>query len=370
MIGLRCIQELDTSGARAAATFEHEGARYLAVPQLARDVEGRPADMTAGDSDTQVLVYRWEGGRFVSHATLDAPGGEDAEFFRIGERVFLAVACLRSGSGPYDMRPGSIIFEVEGGRFLPFQRVPSFAAKQWKHVGIGARHFLALAQCVAGPGETPAPEDMSTLYEWNGRDFSVFQRIDSAWGYNWAGIEVDGHQLLAYADHVRPSRLLRWNGTSFEHFQDLDGNSGRAFCHFVTGGRHWLAFCNLLGDTLLYRWTDNRFVPHQVVSGPGGREFAWLDDIQALVVVNFLRGTREAPVTDLASVIYRLADDRLVPAVSFATRGGTDAAYFHRDGKRYLVVANSLSPDVRFRTPTRIYEIDPAAPGGDEKEKT
>ncbi|OVZ65921.1 MULTISPECIES: hypothetical protein [unclassified Pigmentiphaga] len=370
MIGLRCIQELDTSGARAAATFEHEGARYLAVPQLARDVEGTPADMTAGNSDTQTLIYRWEGGRFVPDAALDAPGGEDAEFFRIGERAFLAVASLRHGAGPYDMRPGSTIFELHAGRFLPLQQVPSFAAKQWKYLAVGTRHFLALAQCVAAPGETPARQDMSTLYEWTGRDFSPFQHIDSAWGYNWADIDVDGHRLLAYADHVRPSRLLRWNGSSFEHFQDLDGNSGRAFCHFETRGRHWLAFCNLLGDTLLYRWSDGRFVPHQTVSGPGGREFAWLDDIQALVVVNFLRGTREAPITDLESVIYRFADDRLVPAMSFPTHGATDAAYFRHDGKRYLVVANSLSPQVRFRTPTRIYELDPAVPGGDGKETT
>ena len=57
--------------------------------------------MNGGDSDTDLLLFRREGDRSVAYGSLPAPGGEDAEFFTIGGRAFLAVACIRSGSGPY-----------------------------------------------------------------------------------------------------------------------------------------------------------------------------------------------------------------------------------------------------------------------------
>ncbi len=357
---LNCIQELATTGARAVAGFVHGGTRYLAVPQLARDVEGQPAKMTLGDSDLEMPVYRWEGGRFVPHASLPVPGGEDAEFFRIGERAFLATASLRSGRDPYTLAVPSTIFELVDGRFEPFQRIDGFAAKQWHHFAIGERHFLALAQGVTLPGEQPARPVSSCILEWDGARFVPFQDVPSAWGYNWAFFEVGGEKLLAHADHAVPSLLLRWNGERFELFQQLDGQSGRAFCFFETQGQAWLAFANLHGDTLLYRWQDGGFAVQQVLAGPGGREFAWRGDAQGghLVLVNFLHGTREAPIPELESIVFRMDDGRLVEAARFATSGGTDAAFFEADGALHLAVANSLSAAVRFATPSRIYRVD------------
>ncbi|HEX7867789.1 MAG TPA: hypothetical protein VF555_22715 [Variovorax sp.] len=357
---MNCIQELDTSGARAAEVFEHAGTRYLVVPQLAEDVAGQPAQMTLGNSDVEALVYRWEDDRFVEHARLPVPGGEDAEFFRIGERAFLATASLRTGAGPYALDTYSTIFELVDGRFDVFQRVPTSAAKQWVHFEIGSRHFLALAQGVTH-GDTPlAPGAESCIYEWNGERFEKLQTVRSGWGYNWAFIEVDGQKLLAYADHAVPSQLLRWNGNTFEPFQELEGKSGRAFCCFEAEGATWLAFACLHGDTVLHRWSDGRFVPHQVLSGPGGREFDWIPtpDGGRLVQINFLHGTREAPIPRLVSTISRMAQGRMVPVAEFPTSGGTDAFCFEADGRRYLVVTNSLSAEVRFRTPSRVYRLD------------
>src|ERR1700748_2843035 len=109
---MKCIQDLDTSGARATATFVHEGTRSLVIPQLAVDVPGQPAMITVGDSNVDALVYRWQDEQFVPHARLPVPGGEDAEFFEIDGRAFLATASLKSGAGPYDLNVESIIFEL------------------------------------------------------------------------------------------------------------------------------------------------------------------------------------------------------------------------------------------------------------------
>ena len=115
------LQRIPTSGARAVETFAVGGHELLAVPQLALDVPGEKAAMNGGDSDTELLLLRRVDERFVPFATLPASGGEDAEFFTIGDRSFLAVASIRSGSGPYRYAIESTIFVWQDEGFVPFQ---------------------------------------------------------------------------------------------------------------------------------------------------------------------------------------------------------------------------------------------------------
>lgn len=355
---MKLIQSLDTTGARAAETFQHEGVRYLVIPQLAADVEGQPASITVGNSDIDALVYKWEEGQFSLTQRLDVPGGEDAEFFCIGDRAFLATASLRTGSGPYDLNAHSTIFELRNGQFSPFQRIPTFAAKQWKYFRIGERHFIAQAQGVTMPGAEPRHSPASAIFEWDGEKFKEFQCIESAWGYNWLFFELGGKHFLAYADHVKGSRILSWNGSEFEPFQALDGKTGRAFCFFEAGGKAWLVFACLHDDTVVYTWTGSRFERHQTLAGPGGRELRWLTREQRLVLINFLHGSRENPLPSLQSALYRLAGDQLVIDEEFPTLGGTDASAFTEGESTYLVVTHCLGEDIRFRTESKVYLLD------------
>lgn len=361
-------QGLPTSGARAVAPFRVGGDLCLAVPQLAKDVPGTPAHLNGGDSGLPMAMFRWRKDRFVAEAPLPVHGGEDAEFFHIGDRAFLAIASIREGSGPYDLDVDSVIFEWSGTAFEPFQAVPTFAAKQWRHFQIGDRHFLALAQGVTMDGVTPKNPAQSMILEWDGAGFRPFQTVVSAWGYNWSHFQIDGHDFLAYADHRVPSIIMRWDGTGFATFQTLDGDSGRAFCFFEADGERFLAFANLLGDTLLYRWDGERFARHQVLSGPGGREFAFLSDggESYLIQVNFLTGTPQAPETALRSVIYRMSEGKLVVADTFATFGATDVAAFKVGNETFVAVAESLSKEVRFRTDSRIYAFRGAGAATEE----
>ncbi len=367
-IGLREVQRLPTTAARAVEPFAIDGVQYLAVAQLSMDIPGTAPGMGAGDSDVDMVVYRWEAGGdapgFVEHQRLPVPGGEDAEFFILDGRHFLATASLRSGCNPYDMSPPSVIYEFVRGRFEPFQQITGTAAKQWHFFRVQGRHFLALAQGAAGHGAPVDGSAQSCIFEWNGESFVPFQTIESAWGYNWLAFEVQGRTLLAYADHIAPSRLLAWNGTAFETLQVLEGTSGRAFCHFHASGADWLVFANLLGETWLLRWNGAQFAPYQHLSGPGGREFEWLPASDGsgghLVQVNFIHGSREAPIPELQSVIYRWQGDGLKAVHAFDTSGGTDAAAFTVDGVPHLAVANSLSGSLHFRTDSCIYRIVPA----------
>jgi hypothetical protein len=352
-------QRLATSGARAVLAFHTDGELRLAVPQLAVDIPGAPPYMNGGDSNIDMLLYRWSGGRFIEDRPLPVPGGEDAVFFQIGGVEFLATASIRTGSGPYDLNADSVLYRRVGAGWEAFQSFPTFAAKQWHHFAVGKRHFLALAQGVTIDGAVARNPRRSCIFEWDGNQFIDFQTLDGGWGYNWVDFEIDGQHFLGYADHTSPSGLMTWNGKSFAPFQELAPQGGRAYEFFRADGDAWLAFANLTGESFLYRWHAGRFVSHQSLGGPGAREFALARTARGLylVKINFIHGTPAAPKTDLTSCIYLWKQGQLVVVEEFPTSGGTDAAVFAADGQFYLAVANSLSRDIRFREDTVIYRL-------------
>jgi len=56
--------------------------------------------MNGGDSDTDALIYRWQNDRFIEDGALKLSGGEDAEFFALGEEFYLVTAGVRSAMDP------------------------------------------------------------------------------------------------------------------------------------------------------------------------------------------------------------------------------------------------------------------------------
>jgi EPTP domain len=353
-------QRLATSGARAVLPFHCGGQLRLAVPQLAVDIPGTPPYMNGGDSNIDMLLYRWSGGRFIEDGRLPVPGGEDAFAFQIDHVEFLATASIRTGAGPYDLNADSILYRRTRDGWDVFQRFPTFAAKQWHYFAIGDRHFLALAQGVTIEGPLARNPRRSCIFEWNGNRFVEFQTCDGAWGYNWVHFELDGQHFLGYADHTSASGLATWNGASFTPFQEFAPQGGRAMKFFRADGQAWLAFANLTGESFLYRWHADRFVVHQSLGGPGAREFAVAQTNSALYVVkvNFIHGTPAAPKTDLMSCIYQWQQGQLIMVEEFPTFGAVDTAVFTADGQTFVAVANSLSRDIRFREDSVVYRLN------------
>jgi hypothetical protein len=107
-------QRLATSGARAVLPFHVGGRLRLAVPQLAVDIPRTPAHMNGGDSNIDMLLYRWAGGRFIEDGGLPVPGGEDAFAFQIDDTDYLATASIRTGAGPYDLNTESVLYRRSG----------------------------------------------------------------------------------------------------------------------------------------------------------------------------------------------------------------------------------------------------------------
>ena len=357
-IRLERLQRLPASGARAVEAFTVDDLDLLAVPQLAVDAAGSPAGMNGGDSRTDLLLFRRAGDRYERWSSFAAPGGEDAEFFTIADRSFLAVASIRSGAGPYDYDVESRIYEWRAGQFLAVQAVRSFAAKQWKHWRIGARYFLGLAQGVILPGQEERNR-ASIVYEWDGSAFAEFQEIPSRWAYNWHPFQIGPTTYVAHAEHLDASVLYRWDGQRLVAHQELAERSGRAFETFTCDGEHYLLVACLQGPSWLMRWTGSRFEPAQRLDEPGAREFAAFNADGRLFVVrvNFVLGTPADPQPALMSQLYEFRGGRLNVVAEFPTTGGTDVAVLGSGGDTEIAVSNSLSAEVTFASGVDVYRL-------------
>ncbi|HEY2684647.1 MAG TPA: hypothetical protein VGI93_14115 [Steroidobacteraceae bacterium] len=353
-------QRLATSGARAVLPFKIAGSQYLIVPQLAIDIPNTPPHMNGGDSDTGALIYRWEQGGWLADGQLPLSGGEDAEFFTLGNDAYLITAGVRSGRGPYRYNLDQILYRWTRESWSPIQSFPAFAAKQWHFFSIGERAFLALAQGLTlGHIEATNPRT-SRIYEWNGARFEDFQTLDGRWGYNFESFQIGRQTFLAYADHVDESVLLAWDGSAFQPVQSFAKQAGRCFRFFEAGGTGYLAFANIQGNSMLYRWEGAGFSPCQELGGAGGREFCIVKTHSCLYLVhiNFIQGDPSAPRTALMSRVHKWSDGQLVVVEEFPTAGATDAAVFCADDELFVAVSNSLTPDVRFRTDTLVYRFN------------
>jgi hypothetical protein len=361
-VELNELQRIPTSGARAVETFAIGGHDLLAVPQLAVDVPGEPASMNGGDSDTDLLLLRRVDERFVPFATLPAPGGEDAEFFTIGDRSFLAVASIRSGSGPYRYATESTIFAWRDECFVPFQSIETFAAKQFKHWSIGDRHFLGLAQGVRLPGLEDDNEP-SIVFEWDGARFVEFQRVASEWAYNWHAFQVDDSWFVAHAEHLGASVLYRWDGRRLEPHQDLMERAGRAFATFRREDGHYLIVAGLLEPPKVMQWRGGRFETVQELAGLGARELTVVETGARLLLIriNFILGSPADPHPSLRSQVYEWDGGAFRLAVEFPTTGGTDVSVVDDgDDELQFVVSNSLSEQLRFASDTVLYSLSTA----------
>jgi EPTP domain len=356
---MQIVQRLPTSGARSVGLRRGPDGVLLAIAQFARDIPGQVPSMHGGDSNVGAPLYRWIGQEFVECGLLPLEGGEHVEFFDIDGRSFIAAASIRKGAGPYDMDARSWVCEWMDGRAVELQSFDTFGAKQWKHFSIGGRHFLALAQGLEGPNITSSRPRTSRIFEWQSGRFAEFQSLEGRWGYGWLPLEVGRERLLAYADHLERSLIYRWNGVRFERLQAIEGGGGRAFASFNRDGTEWLVFANIQRGVELFRWNGSGFVVHAKFGAAGARALQVLSTPGGLylLVANFIQGTPAAPRVLEHSELYAWEDCGFVLRETFPTSGAVDIASFTAGEDSYIVVANSLDRDLRFRTDTTVFRF-------------
>lgn len=355
------VESLKTSGAREITPFKIQGTTYLAVPQLAQDVEGRPANMNGGDADVDVLIYKHQHGKFELYQSIPGHGNESAEFFSIGKDHYLATCSVNSGpKAPYNPQTYAKLYRWDGIKFYPIQQFFSYASKGWTHFTLQGKHFLALANGVVLPDSKEKNDTSSVIYQWDHKKFVPFQTFNTLWGYKFTKFDIGQSTFLGLTDHLKPSQIYQWNGKQFIPFQSFDKNGGRVFYHFKANDQDYLALANIAHPSKIYQWDGSQFKLLQTLSGAGGRNFLHFQaqGKNYLLRINFITGTRENPKAVQTSQIYELKDGQFVETDSITTYGGVSASKFHRQDKQYIAVANSLSEHIRFRVDSTIYQVD------------
>lgn len=253
-----------------------------------------------------------------------------------------------------------MIYRWDGHYFYPFQQLATYAAKQAYSFTIGQRYFLAFANGVLPSGTQATPKNNSSIYEWNGNQFVLFQTIPSSWGYSFQSFKINNVHYLAFADHLHKSTLYRWDGHGFKIAQEFPGMGGRDFQFFTINGEHYLAYANLISDSIVFKWDGTQFKQEQVLEGAGGRNFTFFQhkDRHYLLRINFITGGREKPKADLQSPLYQWENNKWVVVENIPTFGGVSANAFKLDNVLFIAVANSLSKDIRFKVNSVIFQVD------------
>ncbi len=355
------IQGLPTSGARSVELFRIEQTLYAALPQLAEDIEGSLANMNGGNSDTKASIFCWQNGAFQPFQELSVHGGEHIAFGLIEQRPYLAIANIRKGQMPnFETNVPSQVFCWNGERFELSQLIDSIAAKSTCFMNIEGQSLLLISEGVLESENDKEKTFFNRLYRWQNNTFNLMQSLPSVWGYDASTFSFNQQHFLAIGDNVQSSRLYKWQNNQFELVESFaEHGGGRGFCYFSIAGEHYLAFANLLDESVLYKWDGKRFSEYQKFKAPGTRSFhhAKLNGNHYLFKTNFITGKRERPISKQDSQIFKWQEGQFIQVAEYPTFGGTEAKTFSEEGNHYLVVANSLSEDIRFRVDSVVYKL-------------
>jgi hypothetical protein len=200
----------------------------------------------------------------------------------------------------------------------------------------------------------------SLIYLWNGDRFAPFQEIPSSQGVEWCFFALGNRPLLGLVDALEGVSLYLWTGARFDLFEKIEGAGGSALVSFNVTGTTFLALARTEAPPIVYRWNGHGFVEHQILDQVGAYRLHVFKTTQNLylIQINHLTGSADEPQAENLSPIYRWVYGGFDLVESFPTSGGTDATTFEVDGARYLIVSNALSPELRFRVDTVVYELN------------
>jgi hypothetical protein len=355
-------QRLETSGARGASTFTIGGKLFLAIPQLAEDIDNEQGNMNGGNSNVDSIIYLWHKGKFLEYQRIPSHGAEAISHFSIKSRNFIAIANIRYGSNPdFDLNTQSKLYEWDGHKFIHIQNFDTFAAKHCHAFSINNNHFLAFSEGITLE-DNKNSNTCSNLYKWDGDKFELYESFLSKWGYGFHSFRIDDSHYLALADHIGESIIYIWNGNKFDYFQGFfPQGGGRSFCSFTHEKTLYLAIANLTSESTIYKWNGTEFSSLQKFKGKSGRSFSVFNYQNGLYLLrsNFISGSREAPNSMLDSLIYQWQGNGFIEVNSIVTYGATQMTPFEADGQSFIAVSNSLSKDLSFRVDSVIYRVTP-----------
>jgi len=343
------FQAIPTEGASDWEYFTIEGHHYLAVAHYGN----------ASTDNLNSRIYKWNGSSFVEFQQIPTHGAGDWEFFTIGNDHYLAVVNGYNGSNP---NLDSIIYRWDGTTFVQFQAIPTHGAKDWEFFTINNAYYLVVANHWSG--FSGSYDINSTIYQWNGSNFVVYQSIATHAAFDWEHFMIGNDHYLAVANHHSgtygninfnvDSKIYQWDGFNFVEHQTIATHSAHDWAYFTIDNDHYLAVANQYNgpvvdiDSIIYQWNGSSFVEFQAIGTHKATDWQYfnVNGISYLVVAN---GTQ-------ASIIYRWDGNSFVEFQTIDTNGEVkDWESFILDGQLYLAAANYVTGN-NFATNSPIYQ--------------
>uniref|UniRef100_A0A3B3ULJ8 Thrombospondin type laminin G domain and EAR repeats n=1 Tax=Poecilia latipinna TaxID=48699 RepID=A0A3B3ULJ8_9TELE len=306
-LGFRLYQNISTNGALSWKHFQIGKKAYLVVSnsgtETNKSVDKQP------ESDFSV-IYKWSKRRkrFVRFQTLQTYCARDWEAFDINEQTYLAVANHRMGNNNHTIN--SVIYKWNRSTksFEVHQTLITSGAYDWEFFKVGPYHFLVVAN--AFDGVTTSLD--SVIYVWIDGKFQVFQTIKTFCATDWEMFQIGSRVFLVVANGHR----LQGNGPSQytinSTIYELD-MSGRMFVRFQ--------------DIVTYSAVD--------------WEFFSLGEEYFLVVANSYNGESYS----LNSILYRWQGyEGFVPVHWLPTIGCSDWEFFSSNGESFLIYSSAKAP--------------------------
>ncbi|XP_077128263.1 thrombospondin-type laminin G domain and EAR repeat-containing protein isoform X3 [Ranitomeya variabilis] len=183
-------------------------------------------------------LYRWTNGKFTIHQYFSSYQAQAWKHFTIEKRIFLALANFEKNDDGEEL---SVIYKWNPKKlkFLQYQTIPTYSARDWEAFHIDGETFLAVANHREGNNHNIN----SVIYKWNSSNglFEINQTIPTSGAYDWEFFSIGPYSFLVVANTFNgtstniQSHIYIWLGSSFRPFQSLMVSSGK--------------LCSVLGTT-------------------------------------------------------------------------------------------------------------------------
>ena len=320
---------MPTKLAHAVEQFSVDGSLFLAF-----------AIYKAGNNqlNTDSLIYKLNNStaEFSLYQTIHTSGGRDIEYFTIADKHYLVVANRYNGT---TSRLNSVIYQWNGKQFLVFQYISTIGATSFNFFEIFAKLFLAV---------TNTDSTKSTIYKWKDNHFEKFQEIGTKKAKASTAFVINNITYVVFANYRSSqeeysvkSLIFKWSGESFVEYQSLQTYGAWDVKSFNINGTTFLAFAskrnenNYNIDSFIYKWDGSHFISFQSIPTNGAN--AWHPFV--MCGLTFLGVANQKG----KSVVYQVSGEQIIEYQKIPTQEARDMTSYEFNGHTYLAIANHIS---------------------------
>ena len=202
-VNLNKFQEIATEGALGCTAFIINNDTFIAFANHYNSQQ---------KYSVQSTIFKWSGGHFVKHQSLQTHGAYDVKSFNINGHTFLAFTNYYFGS-KYNTDSFIYKWAIDGNKFVLFQSIPTRGATTWHPFMISGQTFLGVANF---HGDSQKFNTQSVLYEASGSRFVHYQDVPTHGAGGMTSFKYKGHTYLAVANYYNGqkyninSALYKW----------------------------------------------------------------------------------------------------------------------------------------------------------------